>query len=101
MNLVQNSIRYSHSKVVINILECEQNYQISINDRGPGIPEDKIEDVFQPFYRIESSRSDKTGGSGLGLSIAREICNANKWGLHLKPRDGGGLCAQIILTKNT
>jgi two-component system osmolarity sensor histidine kinase EnvZ len=66
-------------------------------DRGPGIAADKIESMFAPFQRMETSRSPATGGSGLGLAIVRELARANEWDITLSARPGGGLQAWISL----
>jgi signal transduction histidine kinase len=68
-------------------------------DRGPGIPEGELERVFDPFYRLEGSRSRSTGGSGLGLGIARNIARAHGGELTLRNRPGGGLEARLTLPR--
>ncbi|HHB13441.1 MAG TPA: ATP-binding protein, partial [Chromatiales bacterium] len=70
---------------------------IVVADRGPGIPEQELEHVFEPFYRLEGSRSRQTGGTGLGLSIARNIARAHGGELTLRNRPGGGLEAVLVL----
>ncbi len=98
-NLLDNAIRYGNGKPVT--IEWEQtregSIRVSVLDRGPGIPEDLRETVFQPFYRMESSRSAATGGSGLGLAIARQLAESNGWKLELLPRCGGGIEARLML----
>jgi two-component system osmolarity sensor histidine kinase EnvZ len=66
-------------------------------DRGPGIAPDQLEAVFEPFFRLDASRSPVTGGSGLGLAIVRELARANGWKVTLHARDDGGLQAWIEL----
>jgi two-component system osmolarity sensor histidine kinase EnvZ len=66
-------------------------------DRGPGIPEAEREAVFRPFYRLEQSRSRQTGGSGLGLAVARQLAMANDIEIRLGPRQGGGTVASVHL----
>lgn len=97
-NLLDNAIRYGAGKPVTIEWEAspEGVIRISVLDRGPGIPEDLRETVFQPFYRMESSRSAATGGSGLGLAIARQLAESNGWKLELLPRTGGGNEARLI-----
>ncbi|MCK4710459.1 MAG: sensor histidine kinase, partial [Gammaproteobacteria bacterium] len=70
---------------------------ISVLDRGPGIPEQELEAVFRPFYRLEGSRNLATGGSGLGLAIVSQLCQAVGWKITLQPRKGGGNVAQLLL----
>jgi signal transduction histidine kinase len=70
---------------------------ITISDRGPGIAADELEAVFQPFYRLETSRNRSTGGTGLGLAIVHQLTTALGGTVHLVNRDGGGLQAQLWL----
>lgn len=77
-NLIDNSIRYA-TKIRIKINIRDDNLNILIEDNGPGIPEAERENIFKPFYRIESSRNPSTGGVGLGLSIVKTIV-ANQGG---------------------
>jgi signal transduction histidine kinase len=72
---------------------------IIVDDDGPGIPEDMIEKAFQPFVRLEGSRSRETGGSGLGLAITRSIILNHGGEISLKNRPEGGLRAVISLPK--
>ena len=72
--------------------------RIVIEDDGPGVPEDELESVFQPFRRLETSRNRETGGTGLGLTIARNILRAHGGDVALRNRnDGGGLQAVVTL----
>jgi signal transduction histidine kinase len=71
--------------------------QLLIDDRGPGIPADQLEAVFQPFYRVDTSRSKQTGGTGLGLYIARDLARRHGGQLTLANREGGGLRAELLL----
>ena len=66
-------------------------------DRGPGIPEDQLEAVLQPFFRLEQSRNRGTGGTGLGLAIAQQLSHAIGATLELSNREDGGLAAQITM----
>ena len=97
-NLLQNALRYAPSGPVE--LVCEQDgahCRVGVLDRGPGIPADQVEAMFQPFQRLEPSRSPKTGGSGLGLAIVRELAQANGWRVSLGARAGGGMEAWVVL----
>lgn len=97
-NLLENALRYGGDQPIIVQLRCRENaVWIHILDRGPGIPEEQLEAVFQPFYRLEGSRSRATGGSGLGLAIVRQLCDRHRWGIELKPREGGGTDACLTL----
>jgi signal transduction histidine kinase len=68
-------------------------------DDGPGIPPAEIDRVFEPFYRLESSRNRATGGAGLGLSIARDVAQAHGGSLTLANRSTGGLEAKLSLPR--
>jgi two-component system osmolarity sensor histidine kinase EnvZ len=97
-NLLGNAHRYGEGHPIEICLESDKEATvIRILDRGPGIPAPELENVFRPFYRLESSRSPATGGSGLGLAIARQLSDANGWKLALLPRSGGGLEAQLFI----
>jgi two-component system osmolarity sensor histidine kinase EnvZ len=95
-NLLDNALRYSGNQPVELRCHCEAAAAvIQVLDRGPGIPESERDKVFQPFHRLESSRSRRTGGSGLGLAITRQLCNVHGWDIRLLPRRGGGTEAQL------
>jgi two-component system osmolarity sensor histidine kinase EnvZ len=97
-NLTENALRYGGAEPPRIELDCGgDDTEIRVLDRGPGIPDDQKDAVFRPFYRIESSRSTDTGGSGLGLAIARQLADANHWGIALQNRPGGGTIARIRL----
>ncbi len=70
---------------------------LRVLDRGPGIPQESLQTVFEPFVRLESSRSRETGGTGLGLAIARQLATAMGGTLTLHQREGGGLEARLVL----
>jgi signal transduction histidine kinase len=94
-NLVQNAIQYGNRATIV--VRQDEELVISVCDEGPGIPADQLEQVFEPFYRLESSRSRDTGGTGLGLSIARDIAQAHGGSLRLRNRPEGGLEAVLTL----
>jgi signal transduction histidine kinase len=95
-NLIGNGVKYGDA-VDIVVERQQDDIVIRIADHGPGIPEDKLETVFEPFYRLESSRNRDTGGNGLGLSIARNIARAHGGDLHLRNAASGGLEAALSL----
>ena len=95
-NLVDNAQRYGAGQAIdIEYRIAEHHVEICVLDRGPGIAEDKREKVFQPFYRLEPSRSSRTGGSGLGLAIVRQLATANGWTVELAARPDGGTAACV------
>lgn len=97
-NLLQNALRHAPgAPVELVCIEDAGQCRIGILDRGPGIPPDQIEAMFQPFHRLDPSRSPATGGAGLGLTIVRELARANAWAVRLEPRPGGGLAAWLCM----
>ncbi len=97
-NLIVNALRYGDGKAVeVDCRWSQTSLHIRVMDRGPGIPESRLEAVFQPFHRLETSRSSQTGGSGLGLAIVRQLAEANRWQVGLEHRPGGGLIATLTI----
>jgi len=95
-NLIDNAIQYGE-RARVTLAASASGPLITVEDDGPGIPADRMDEVFKPFTRLESSRSRETGGTGLGLSIARSIILAHGGTLALRNRGGGGLTAEIRL----
>ena len=98
-NLIDNAVKYGGSaEITVQGREAKDRkwIDISIADRGPGIPDDQLEKVFEPFYRMESSRSRGTGGTGLGLTIARNIVTQHGGSIRLAKRKEGGL--EVVLS---
>lgn len=98
-NLLDNALRYS-ARVRIRLLEKADVLQIDVLDDGPGIPPEMLEQVFEPFFSLDEARSPHTGGSGLGLSIARSMACRNGGELSLHNRPEGGLCARLCLYRS-
>jgi signal transduction histidine kinase len=97
-NLLDNALRYGGS-ARIEIEERPRELALRVLDEGPGIPEADLEHAFEPFFRGEASRSRETGGTGLGLGIARNIARAHGGDVTLKNRPGGGLEATLVLPR--
>jgi len=96
-NLVDNALKFGW-EVEIHIQPAAAGYvSISVLDRGPGIPQDQLGAVLQPFYRVENSRNRETGGSGLGLAIVQQLTMALGGTLALSNREGGGLRASLLI----
>lgn len=95
-NLLTNAVKYAGNARLCIARQAER-VVIEINDNGPGIPDEFLEKVFEPYYRLERSRNRNSGGIGLGLSIARNMVLLNNGSLNLKNRPGGGLTAQVML----
>jgi len=95
-NLIDNALKYGGSARV-QLIKQEHAHLILIDDDGPGIPEADLDLVFEPFRRLESSRSRETGGTGLGLAVARTIVHAHGGTVRLTNRPEGGLRAAVQL----
>lgn len=95
-NLIGNAVTYGRSALVCLTME-KDSAVIEVLDEGPGIPAPLLERVFEPFFRLEPSRSRHTGGMGLGLASARAVARAHGGDLALSNRPEGGLRAKIIL----
>lgn len=95
-NVIENAVRYGGS-ATLGWISADGEIEISVTDRGPGIPTAELERVFDPFFRLEESRSLETGGHGLGLSIARSILRAQGGEISLANHPDGGLIATIRL----
>jgi signal transduction histidine kinase len=97
-NLIENAIKYGVSADVRIVADTRQ-VEIVVADQGPGIPEDRLSDVFDPFTRLETSRNRDTGGVGLGLALAHAIIADAGGSIRLQNRAGGGLDATILLPR--
>jgi len=97
-NLLENACKYGR-RALVSVHDGRDRLEIRIADEGPGLPEDQLEQVFEPFYRLEASRSRDTGGAGLGLPLARNIARAHGGDLVLRNRPGGGLEAILTLAR--
>jgi signal transduction histidine kinase len=95
-NLIDNAVKHGQSaQVAVNL--APGSIVITIDDQGPGIAEQELVRVLQPFYRIDASRNPETGGIGLGLAIALSIVQAHGGELTLVNRNAGGLRASVTL----
>jgi len=97
-NLINNAKQYGHGAEIAVSLAPSEVF-VDIRDHGPGVPESERENVFQPFYRLEPSRSRESGGSGLGLAIARSVIRAHGGDITLHDAPGGGLLARVQLPR--
>ena len=96
VNLVSNAARFA-SQVWIRAGQVGDMIEITVDDDGPGIPAARREDVFKPFFRLEGSRNPRTGGTGLGLTIARDVIRSHGGDLVLLDAPTGGLRARLSL----
>ena len=96
-NLMSNAVKYGSQARVLIARTQDGSVALEVRDLGPGIPEEFLERVFEPYYRLERSRNRASGGTGLGLSIARNMALQNEGTLTLMNAPEGGLIARIIL----
>jgi two-component system osmolarity sensor histidine kinase EnvZ len=95
-NLVSNAAQYG-TRAVVSATRKPDSIELTVDDDGPGIPEDKYETVFRPFSRLDQSRNVETGGVGLGLTIARDVIHAHGGEIKLSRAPLGGLRVLIRL----
>lgn len=98
VNLIDNALSYG-GQADVTVVEAADTVEIRIGDRGPGIPDNMRERVFAPFLRLEGSRNRETGGTGLGLTVARAAIRKHGGDIRLSDREGGGLLIGITLPK--
>lgn len=98
-NVVRNALRYAatDSTVTVRLTQTGSRCTIDVEDRGPGIPDDRIDAMFQPFVRISEARDRASGGYGLGLAIAKRVVDASGGTIRAHNREGGGLRVSIDL----
>lgn len=95
-NLVDNAVKFG-GLARVRLYEQDGAAVVEVEDDGPGLPDEELESVFEPFRRAEPSRSRDTGGIGLGLTASRSIARAHGGDIVLANRRGGGLCARVSL----
>ena len=98
-NLVENAIKYNHSggQVTVTAERKEKHVYLSVEDTGTGIPEELKERVFEPFFRVDKSRSRELGGVGLGLALVREIVRVHDGSITVKSNPSGGTIFEVVL----
>ncbi len=98
-NLVENAIKYNHSggQVIVTADRKEKHVYLSVEDTGAGIPEELKERVFEPFFRVDKSRSRELGGVGLGLALVREIVRVHDGSITVKSNPSGGTIFEVVL----
>jgi signal transduction histidine kinase len=97
-NVIENAVKFGN-QAWVSLDARDDTVLIAIDDDGPGIPEQYHADVFKPFQRLEDSRSRETGGTGLGLTVARTIVRAHGGDITLNNRSEGGLRVNILLPR--
>lgn len=98
-NLVENAIKYNYSggQVTVTADRKEKHVYLSVEDTGAGIPEELKERVFEPFFRVDKSRSRELGGVGLGLALVREIVRVHDGSITVKSNPSGGTIFEVVL----
>ena len=97
VNLTDNALKFAGAAQLRVEPKEGDSLSVTVMDRGPGIAEEELARVIEPFYRVENSRNRSTGGTGLGLAIAQQLAQALGGTLTLRNREGGGLCAELRL----
>ena len=100
-NLVENAIKYNHSggKVTVTAYKEQKHIYLSVADTGSGIPKELRERVFEPFFRVDKSRSRKLGGVGLGLALVHEIVRVHDGSITVKSNPSGGTILEVIFNQ--
>ena len=96
-NLVENAIKYNHvdGQVIVTAYQEENHVHLSVEDTGSGIPEELKERVFEPFFRVDKSRSRELGGVGLGLALVREIVRVHDGSITVRSNPSGGTVFEL------
>ena len=100
-NLVENAIKYNHSggQVAVIAYKEQKHIYLSVADTGSGIPKELRERVFEPFFRVDKSRSRKLGGVGLGLALVHEIVRVHDGSITVKSNPSGGTILEVIFNQ--
>jgi signal transduction histidine kinase len=102
LNVVENALKYSSNQkrpVEVKLERSGKGVEVAIRDHGDGIPKAEQGKVFEPFYRVDKSRTKATGGYGLGLSLCKEIMLAHSGDIRLKSSVGKGTEIRLIFPK--
>lgn len=100
-NLVENAIKYNHPGGQVTVTSCQKEKQVylSVEDTGSGIPSELRERVFDPFFRVDKSRSRELGGVGLGLALVREIVKVHDGIITIQPNPAGGTIFEVVFAR--
>ena len=100
-NLVENAIKYNHSdgQVTVTAYKEQKHIYLSVADTGSGIPKELRERVFEPFFRVDKSRSRELGGVGLGLALVHEIVRVHDGSISIKSNPAGGTIFEVIFNQ--
>ena len=102
-NLVENAIKYNHPLGQVTVTACQRNKHVylSVEDTGRGIPKELRERVFEPFFRVDKSRSRELGGVGLGLAFVREIVRVHDGSICIKSGKTGGTIFEVTFAQHS
>ena len=102
-NLVENAIKYNHSdgQVTVNAYKKQKHIYLSVADTGSGIPKELRERVFEPFFRVDKSRSRELGGVGLGLALVHEIVRVHDGSISINSNPAGGTIFEVIFDQKS
>ena len=102
-NLVENAIKYNHSdgQVTVNAYKKQKHIYLSVEDTGSGIPKELRERVFEPFFRVDKSRSRELGGVGLGLALVHEIVKVHDGSISINSNPAGGTIFEVIFDQKS
>ena len=102
-NLVENAIKYNHAdgQVTVNAYKKQKHIYLSVEDTGSGIPKELRERVFEPFFRVDKSRSRELGGVGLGLALVREIVRVHDGTISINSNPAGGTIFEVIFDQKS
>ena len=100
-NLIENAIKYNKpgGRVFVSVKQADENVILEVADTGSGIPEDCMEHIFEPFFRVDKSRSRQMGGVGLGLALVREITLLHGGSVRAEARAEGGTVFRVVLPR--
>jgi signal transduction histidine kinase len=100
LNLLSNAEKYGGYEILVRARCQDGSACVNVLDRGPGIPQKKLEDIFEPFHRLDDSLTSGVSGSGLGLTLARRMAKAHDGNVTYSPRSGGGSCFTLTVPLN-
>ena len=98
-NIIDNALKYSNADVILNVKDGRNTVDITFKDSGVGISDEDLKYIFEPFYRSDRSRSRRTGGFGLGLSITKKIMDAHKGEIIFSSRVNEGTTVTLSFRK--
>jgi two-component system sensor histidine kinase PfeS len=101
-NIIRNALRYTPvgEKVVVQLLVHDEKFCIKISDQGPGVPDEYLSTIFQPFFRLDKSRLADNDSFGLGLALAQRQLQAIKANIYAENIPESGLCMTVLIPKN-